>query len=471
MLPSFSTYQPVPSTRRNRLHIPNMAVWLFNEVEPPRPGRAARAIIAAMTVVALTLLGVAGMPARQAQAQPPPPRSIEEAKVATYNSQGSKWDQVRSLMRNQNGSVRNDIVAVQESGGLPLGAGTPQAVRTDNGFTAFEYHWTSENDRDLRQGTRFDYWIYYLPVPGAGNNRNSMAIVTQRRADEFAVMDSNPGGSNHGSVGVRFGNQWYWNIHAYAGPSDNLSTEERTYYAILDVDAFTQRVRNRSQQDRTHWALIGDQNIDLQMFSYRPIYGEIIRPLEPTHQNGAEYDWAIIDRIIPGYGGQRANGLGSDHIFPVEFRSNLVASGEQDPNRFYQLVDHRDNLAVDSLHGQQGEPVVLNSVYPHNDTHQLFDIYNVAQEPGVVGIKSDFSGLCFGLAETPNAIGDPSLRTVKRVVLVRCDPNDPRQHFRALANEPDVWYDYHGERITSTGRSALAELIAAPRTEVPLRPE
>ena len=448
MSPSFPAPQPVPSTHRSRLHIPNRTVRLFTKVKSPCSARAARAFIAVMAVFTVTLLGVVAIPARQAQATPPPPPTVENLNLATVNTDGSKWHDVHMLMENGDRArtPRNDIVAVQESGGLPRGVVPTFETRTDRpdgAFQASEWHW-------------YGYYIYYLPVPNANQNKQSMAIVTRTRADDFTVMPNNPGEGYRGSVGVRFGGTWYYSIHA------NPASTER---ARRDADGFVRQAHNRETQSVPDWFVMGDFNVDLQENTYHPPYGQVYRSHGPTHQSRAEYDFGVSNRYMPGYDGTQPEwGGSSDHIFPVEFRRNLVVTGRPGSPGYVQLRDERDNRNVDVLDARNGQPAVLNPVY-RPDVHQDFQPRNIEQYPGDVMFENGFNHMCLGLAASPNSNSEGSTHSsdalIERVVSEPCDPNNPTQHFVAYRDHPDEYFAYNGKHILATTGAILAQLIAS----------
>lgn len=423
----------------------------------PRPGGA---LFVALLMLALTVLTSVVVPAPRAQAAPRDP--MESHALATYNTQGSKWDtDVPRVMQNENGTVRNDIVFIQESGGVPEGwpaTGRFEEVsRNGRTFRVTEYRWGN-------------LWVYHLPPSGAGNNRTSMAIVTRQRATEFTVLPNNAGAGPRGSIGVLFGDTWYYNIHANAGDAlgDSLAARtSRNATAMADANAFVREVARRSRTQGHHWFVGGDFNINLQDEEalralragggYEPPTGYLYRPRRPTHQSGGELDFGVGSRRVDGYGARVPRGQGSDH-YETEFRPNLVASGRE-PEHRANLNDPNGDLNVDDFLGRTGQEPGLNNAYAgYSNTHQNWSVIPIPWEVGPVMFKNEFSGKCLAFAPNP-VTGNPRLGPI---VNETCDPHNVREHFTARTSNPDEWLTYNNSHIAVAAQTALQPLLASP---------
>lgn len=429
---------------------------MLEEAKVSRGPRTVRALLAAMVVLTLALVGTAGVPAPRAQAAPQDP--MENHSLTTYNTQGSKWSEVSGLMRD------NDIVAVQESGGVPprLPVGRNRTVLRDGHiFEATEYRWG-------------EFWIYHLPVPGARNNRTGMAFVTRQRADDFEVLP-NTGIGRAGSVGIRFGDTWYYTIHATTGGArgDSLAARRsRNETAMADANAFIEEVARRAQNRQDEWVVMGDFNIDLldtQALPHGgyvpPAGGRLYNPRVPTHQNDGELDYMVGSRDVPGYGALRGNQLGngggSDH-YPVRFRSNQVV-GDYRPGRRVNLNDTNGNLNVDVFRGEQGHQPGLNYASAGDtNVHQNFYLYPVPWAPGAVQFQNQFDHMCLtAVPNNINAVSHPSDAHIESIQNEPCSVSDERQYWVAPTSHPDEWLSYTNGHITAV-QAALQPLVASP---------
>jgi cytolethal distending toxin subunit B len=177
--------------------------------------------------------------------------------VGTWNMQGSnertenKWNNgVANIMRLQN----LDVLALQEAGAVPPSANNPQSPPNfkytlwpdpiGDGVNVTQYQW-------LGTASRPGYYIYYAQTdPNA--NRVNLAIVTRLPADE--VYSFTPPGSKRSVIGVRFGNCFYFTLHARSGTFDISRANDgpsivRSIEAAIDFGF-----------PNAMWAALGDWN-------------------------------------------------------------------------------------------------------------------------------------------------------------------------------------------------------------------
>ncbi|UCM90452.1 FG-GAP-like repeat-containing protein [Streptomyces marincola] len=254
-----------------------------------------RALIA-VSAILMSLLSVVG-----AAASPASAAGLQLWPVITNNLQGatsggdSKWStSVAGFAR------AAEIVALQEAGPEPPGSGSiDRTVINPNapGNSGFVQH---------RQWTPFreSYEVYFLQTDSAGGsyvgNRNNLAIVTQRPADEVTIV-TNPNPAGRNALGVRFGDNWYFSYHALSGGGVD---------APAMLDAIANFVNNQGQ-NRT-WTVLGDFNRDPDSF-FRPPQTWLYRTHEATHQNGQELDYAVSSENIPDHPVARLPGASPDH--------------------------------------------------------------------------------------------------------------------------------------------------------------
>ncbi|ARQ68497.1 hypothetical protein CAG99_06185 [Streptomyces marincola] len=255
----------------------------------------------------MSLLSVVGVTASPASAA-----GLRLWPVITHNIQGaaagddSKWTTV--VMPHARAA---EIVALQEAGPKPPGDHIRNYHFNPNapGNTGFVQH---HRWRPARES----YEVYFLQTDSAGGtyvgNRNNLAIVTQRPADEVTIV-TNPFAGGRNALGVRFGDNWYFSYHALSGGGVDVP-------AMLDAIA---NFVNNQGPDRT-WTVLGDFNRDPGSF-FRPSQSWLYRTHEATHQNGQELDYAVSSENIPNHPVTRLPGASPDH-YPVAIGAMRAAA-------------------------------------------------------------------------------------------------------------------------------------------------
>ncbi|MEU7192987.1 FG-GAP-like repeat-containing protein [Streptomyces xinghaiensis] len=195
-----------------------------------------------------------------------------------------------------------EIVALQEAGPTPPGEHiddtriNPNAP--GNSGVVRHHRWAVDE--------RFE--VYYLQTdPNGGSyrgGRNNLAIVTQRPADEVAIV-TNPNPDGRNALGVRFDDNWYFSYHAL---SSRRGPGGRDAPAMLqEIAGFV----NNQGQNRT-WTVLGDFNREPDSF-FRPARSWLYRTGLPTHQSGRELDYAVSSENIPDHPVRRLPGSSPDH--------------------------------------------------------------------------------------------------------------------------------------------------------------
>lgn len=232
-----------------------------------------------------------GLPTSPATADTPNAHTI-----ATYNSQGARWSDVRQL------SNENDIVAVQEAGSEPSLYGMIlQQSYNRSGYTVHLYRW----------GARYVYWMSPL-----GDTRVNLAMVTHTMAHEVYVAPPGRAGARP-ALGLRFDDDIYYNVHALATGAHNEAQE------------LVRQVRNQATSAGRSWTVMGDFNRDPDQGMHTLAAGlgaQVYHTGDATQQSGGELDYMISSRALANYRGVRMGGRGSDH-YPVYFRTQMVANG------------------------------------------------------------------------------------------------------------------------------------------------
>jgi lysophospholipase L1-like esterase len=230
-------------------------------------------MVLALTTLAASLVFVTatGTPAQAAPLASTPLVTInlQGASAATgTGSTESKWS--TSVLRH---ARQAEIVTVQEAGsfnnrGIP---GRAEALITTPAGNVEHRAWEPHQER---------FELYALETDPTGN-RNNMAIVTQRPADEVTSV-VNPSG--RAALGVRFNNNWYFTFHGRSNRGQPNDTED-----------MLRRVAARA--GARHWAMLGDFNRDPNSITV-PAGARIYNPGEPTHIHHGEYDYVVASEHL-----------------------------------------------------------------------------------------------------------------------------------------------------------------------------
>lgn len=180
-------------------------------------------------------------------------RHYSDYRLASWNMQGAsrngdnKWISIiHEQMQNY------DIIVLQESGSFPpdssVANDAPSPVtRIDNEINV--------NQRVWHRGTvdrPNDSYIYHVRN-GIGNDRISMAIVSRRPADEvFVIGPVGRGRSSRPIIGIRHGNDYFFNIHAGAHRNNEVPA------AVTVVEEHMSGVLGRNPT--ATWIMMGDYN-------------------------------------------------------------------------------------------------------------------------------------------------------------------------------------------------------------------
>ncbi len=209
--------------------------------------------------------------------------NLENFNVGTWNLQGSsaatesKWSvSVRQLV---SGANPLDILMIQEAGTLPRTA-TPTGRHVQQGGTPIdEYEW---NLGTLSRPDRV--FIYYSRVD-VGANRVNLAIVSRMQAEEVIVLPP-PTTVSRPIIGIRNGNDAFFNIHALANGGTDVGA------IITAVDA------HFANMPQVNWMIAGDFNRDPSTITStvdRELANRIrvVFPTSATQASGGTLDYAI----------------------------------------------------------------------------------------------------------------------------------------------------------------------------------
>jgi endonuclease/exonuclease/phosphatase family metal-dependent hydrolase len=231
--------------------------------------------------------------------------ALGDLPLITYNMQGATSGEDSKWTTTVGGyAARAEIVALQEAGPTPPppapgtqlniiplpGVGLPPV-----GNAPFVQHVS------WRSGF-VNYEVYFLQTdPNGGTyvgGRNNVALVTQRPADEVTAI-ANPAAGGRAALGVRFGDTWYFTLHARA-----VANNEADQMVAL-IAAFA------GGQGR-NWVVMGDFNREPGNLPI-PAGSRIYNPGFPTQQNGQELDYMVAAENVGGVQVNRLFGASSDH--------------------------------------------------------------------------------------------------------------------------------------------------------------
>lgn len=220
--------------------------------------------------------------------------NIEDYRVGTWNLQGSsaatesKWSvSVRQLIVGENAL---NVLAIQEAGAVPASAQRTGRVIQPGGTPVDEYIWqlgTSTRPRSV--------YIYYSNID-VGASRVNLAIVSDRMAEEVIVVrqDSVAPETSRPAIGIRIGNDVFFNIHALANGGGDASA---LVTAIHD---------HFINMPNINWMILGDFNRDpANLRSGLPQRVDrntrIVFPGSATHfsaTGGRVLDYAVVGQTV-----------------------------------------------------------------------------------------------------------------------------------------------------------------------------
>ncbi|MFB9931849.1 endonuclease/exonuclease/phosphatase family protein [Amycolatopsis halotolerans] len=394
------------------------------------------AVLAAVTgPMALLAATVTGAPAAEAV------DGDGASPFASYNidgtDNGTAWLSDVARM-----ATTHAVVAVQEAGSGPPGAdyrpgGTGQVIdlprrrrppSQPSNYSVVDWNIGTES-RGLHR------YVYFLQTDpqrdGASQTdrwnggRTNLALVTDTEADEVRVLenptyDPRPHAPNNRYrarplFGLRFGNTWYWNVHARGE----------------DVQGLLDRVRGAV--GGLHWVMVGDFNVNILGQSddrardqslHLHAGEELVRTGRPTYINArredSELDYAIT-RGLPGrFAATIPRGGRADHT-PVEFSRSPELEGRDTTSHAYST-----ELATPTGSALQENADHSFVLAPANFTDsQTSQMYTT---PGLTHYLR-FPGGCPSIA--PGARRD----TAVRIVAGPC--SDPRAQWRIHQPAPD----------------------------------
>ncbi|MEV0227482.1 endonuclease/exonuclease/phosphatase family protein [Streptomyces sp. NPDC050704] len=309
-------------------------------------GRA-RTWLLTVLVTVLAGLGIQVMTAGAASA------FVGNWRLGTYNMQGSggglngqsKWQSdVYPLM--QQGI---QVLALQEAGTIPASATNVRnrtlTVHTNDGGYQYFGLTTAEWRPGGSRGAT--YYIYLLNTDPQGHRVN-VAFITNQRADSIATAYGGAGGAGRPALGLRFGNDMFWSVHALSNGGSNAAQ------LVREINAASAG-RN--------WAAMGDWNrtpesMETQLWNQQQaIAGDVTfyhtRGQETqTHQGGNQLDYMVSNGNDDSVGAGRMQLMSSDH-YPVMFyrlhaQADIALTNSAD-DRFLGLTEKsgRNGVGID----------------------------------------------------------------------------------------------------------------------------
>lgn len=271
-----------------------------------------RAALVTLSILGTALVVVPG-------ASPAAAAPLRQTSIITNNIQGegggtaSKWTtEVQRYAESVN------IVLVQEAGPQGPSSATRQAdITTADGDTVRHSMWQPLTSR--RQPN--PYHVFFIQTDDNGGRgqggRVNLATITHDQPDEVRVV-TNPLERGRAALGVRFGDDWYFNVHGLSsggGDSNTLLT------AIRDS------VRSWGAQYR--WTAGGDFNVDPRTLQDRadfPVGAHVYDSRRPTHQHGGELDYFVSSDDRTGNARAIRMDAGSSDHYPVWWNGMQAAA-------------------------------------------------------------------------------------------------------------------------------------------------
>jgi hypothetical protein len=297
--------------------------------------RRSRVVLTVLSLLAGVLV-VSVQGATPAAAENNDPAPLSSTAIITNNIQGafttpeddantdSKWNtMVRGFIQNAN------IVLVQEAGATA--PGIEQTPIATDGTQVRRFLWPVGAVQGPPRGDGVALaQVYFLQTDSnAGTNvggRVNIAIVTRATPDEVRVVPNpNPNQRGRAALGVRFGDNWYFNLHGLANQNNPNLGGTDSEVLIATIANFVRTLGQARAQPYTY-TIGGDFNRlpgDLEI----PDGSRRINTREPTQQSGGILDYFVTtDTSSPEFGPARLNGRQSDH-YPVQIGSLRASAG------------------------------------------------------------------------------------------------------------------------------------------------
>ena len=275
--------------------------------DPHRPRntkRKALAMLAAAGVLGAGLLAVD-------QNTPRAHAATGERTVAQWNMNGaadgsdgsvpeSRWQtQIRQMLRDG-----VEVAALQEAGNQP----PESAVWTHRPFA---HVGISEHAYNLGSHSRPDRVHIYWADPG--QRRNGLAVVTRGRAEDARQLPVGGSFNSRPMMGVQVGGTWYFNAHALS----NGPTRANDAADIIE----TARQFMESNHPGQDWMVLADFNRSPGQMPVN-LQRHIVAANQPTHQGGAELDFAYMNQQNNTSVDAERGGANSDHHAYVRYHLN-----------------------------------------------------------------------------------------------------------------------------------------------------
>lgn len=317
--------------------------------------------------------------------------AIGDWKLGTYNMQGStggangqsKWQSdVIPLMQ---GGVQ--VLALQEAGTIPASA-TVESHRTLTVWAPNGVHYNYDltiatwNPGGRRGAT---YYIYLLNTDPNGHRVN-IAFISTRRADDQLAAYGSAGGAGRPALGLRFGNELFWSVHALSNGGSNAA-------------ALVESIN--SQSGARAWAAMGDwnrtpDNFENQLFNLNRQLADNVTTYRlqgqgtdvQTQASGNQLDYMVSNQDDDSVGAYRMPLLRSDH-WPVVFfqlraqsRVGLINTAN---DRFLGLGEQsgRNGAAIDTDQTHEdafGGQWYFDSVGTDSVGHARYRVRNISTQ-------------------------------------------------------------------------------------------
>ncbi|MEW2290242.1 ricin-type beta-trefoil lectin domain protein [Streptomyces sp. NPDC047841] len=432
------------------------------------------------------------------------PRDIGDRDMTTWNMQGAnmgtnsdRWNtDVARLARN------TQIVALQEAGPVaPMrmildGAETPINLYVPRGIAGTYIPGLGHSNGQRRVSiplanasaaqlpqlgygdrVRQQIWempdgqrriIYFLQTdPHRVNGRDTyrggqfnLAFVTRGSARDVAAIPGVDGG--RGSLGLRFGNTWYFNVHASSGNGG------------ADAGILLQRINtfvtNRARQES--WVVMGDWNQTPTQLLNRPgfpVGAGVISAGRPTQQRGRIIDYFVTSSQVTGLQTTQLERrpldaplrvYRSDHA-PVHLGALAAAAEPQDLFRNPRALTNMTAGGVLTV-DDPDNPGSLSTSVLHRQLGQRWKA--VTNVNGTISLTAILANAAACLALLPALIPSASASPVPSAV-TDCNADDPSQQWDLDYQGNDEW---HLRNHAQSSQCLIGDVKDDPRQHEPV---
>lgn len=388
----------------------------------------------------------------------------DSTSLITWNMQGSssadenggKWNNsVRRL------ALQFPILMLQEAGPEPPWSSrlvsshiftTRDSQGNTHQHTVLHHSWNVDSSFRSANPTRH---IYFMATGSATTGgRVNLALVLADVPDELIVV-GNPIDAGRPALGVRFGDEWYFTVHALSGGGGD---------AAPLLDAINNEIRQRGAQYNV--TVGADFNTDPNTLRNRtgfPTNMRIYHANQATHQGGGELDYFVTTHNFSDPPAVTVRPEGSSDHWPVQFGQLRAAGGS--PIDDLRVMPTGDGITA-GVHSSDGDGY-RDDLDAYLGKMTMWELFGIGDS--LLMKRSDFVGdLQSGDSDDPEHMGfvDKGIDDIKAETIPALRRHRPNM-ITLIAGTADLVGGAAGAATATKMESFLDEIyIASPTTTV-----